>query len=77
MKAPLDLTRTAIPKQTCTEFSFKGARIKLILLALIQLKCAEQNSRQIGRAASSALFAVTRNTLRRQQKKYSINNIPK
>jgi len=61
MKAPLDLTRIAIRKQIFTEFSFKRARIKFTLLAIIQLKCAEQNSRQTGKAASSALFAVTRN----------------
>jgi hypothetical protein len=76
MKVHLDLTRTAIRKQIFNEFYFKRASIKRILLAFIQLKCAEQNSRQIGRAASSALFAITRNRLRRQQKKYSINNIP-
>ena len=64
MKAPLDLTRTAIRKQIFTEFSFKRARIEFILLAIIQSKCAEQNSRQIGTAASSALFAVTRSRQR-------------
>jgi hypothetical protein len=74
MKAPLDSTRTAIRKQIFTEFYFKRARMKLILLAIIQLKCAE-NSLQIGTAASSALFAVARNRLRVQRKKYSINDI--
>lgn len=69
MKAPLDLTRTAIRKKTFTEFPFKRARIKLMLLALIKLKCAEQNSRQIGRAAISALFVVTRNRVSEQRKK--------
>jgi len=61
MKAPLDLTRTAIRNQIFTEFSFKMARTEFILLAIIQLKFTEQNSQQIGKAASSALFAGTRN----------------
>jgi len=41
-----------------TEISFKRARIKLILLAIIQLKCAEQNSRLIGTARALFQFAV-------------------
>jgi hypothetical protein len=76
MEVPLDLTRTAIRKKTFTEFSFKRARVQFILLAVVQLKCGDQNSRQIGTAAISALFVVTRNRLSEQRKKYSINNFP-